>query len=105
VNEGHADHAAQLACAGLVERCLIGVDRFNHRFLPRSIKPAVPGAGTECLQISHGLISAGYQSLGQYLLAGQSFGADRLIIDQRLIDSFVQSMRQAKMAEKALQKA
>jgi hypothetical protein len=76
------------------------VNQFNHRFLPRSMKPAMSGSGTECLRISYGQHSLGYQSLGQHLIFVRPFRADRLIIDERLIDSVVESMRQAKLAEK-----
>jgi hypothetical protein len=69
------------------------VNRFNHRFLPRSMKPAGPGFGTECLRIGYGQHPLGYQSLGQHLISIRPYGADRLIIDERLIDSFVESMR------------
>ena len=41
-------------------------------------------------------MSLGYQSLSQHLIPGRPFGADRLIIDERLINSVVESMRQAK---------
>jgi hypothetical protein len=111
--EGHADHAAQhrftgdmpgkASDIGLVERYLIVVDRFNHRFLPRSKKPSVPGAGTDHLRISLSRLLTDYQSLSQHLPAGQRCVTNRRIIDDRPIESFVQSTRQASSAVEALQ--